>query len=438
MAILSCDTMVALGNSTKNGNTIFAKNSDRPLLESQPLVIYEAEDHEKGEMVNCTYISIPQVSHTYKVLGSKPYWIWGLEHGMNEFNVCIGNEAVWSRESEEKTNGLLGMDLLRLGLERGRTAYESMHIIIDLLETYGQGGNAAVNMEHRYCNAFLLADCNEAWILETCNRRWIAKKVKDVAGISNCYSIETEWDEASSDIKEHAYNEGWISRDVPFNFAKAYTSMNLKLRAALPRKERLNKLLNQAKGNITIDTMRRIQRDHFEGEIIAPRWNPADGIYVSICMHAMMESSSETAASSQIELSDGSNNIWWHAFGLPCISVYAPYSINCKVPKEISVGGKIYSDDSVWWRFEKLQKEIEKDYGTRSSEWREDIEKLEAEFIDSVERDGLTSDAVEQNTTMLLKKVEDMYSKIRKENKPIVDCEHMDINAYERINSGLD
>lgn len=38
--LLSCDTMVALGNSTKSGNVIFAKNSDRPLGESQPLCLF--------------------------------------------------------------------------------------------------------------------------------------------------------------------------------------------------------------------------------------------------------------------------------------------------------------------------------------------------------------------------------------------------------------
>ena len=43
--LLSCDTMVALGNSTKSGNVIFAKNSDRPLGESQPLCLFEAKDY---------------------------------------------------------------------------------------------------------------------------------------------------------------------------------------------------------------------------------------------------------------------------------------------------------------------------------------------------------------------------------------------------------
>ena len=87
------------------------------------------------------------------------------------------------------------MDLLRLGLERGRTAYEALHVITGLLKQYGQGGNAALGMEHRYNNAFLIADDHEAWILDTCGRRWVARRVKDVAGISNCYSTEEQWDE---------------------------------------------------------------------------------------------------------------------------------------------------------------------------------------------------------------------------------------------------
>ena len=114
MEFYSCDTMVALGNSTRSGNILFAKNSDRPVNEAQPLVLFEAADHAPGEELKCTYITIPQVEHTYRVMGSQPYWLWGFEHGMNEHKVVIGNEAVWSKEEEETENGLIGMDLLRL------------------------------------------------------------------------------------------------------------------------------------------------------------------------------------------------------------------------------------------------------------------------------------------------------------------------------------
>ena len=34
---VSCDSLVALGSKTASGRTIFAKNSDRPAAECQPL-----------------------------------------------------------------------------------------------------------------------------------------------------------------------------------------------------------------------------------------------------------------------------------------------------------------------------------------------------------------------------------------------------------------
>lgn len=141
------------GNSAvlRAGQQYYGKNSDRPLGEAQPLVWFPPQDHGDGETVECTYISIPQVPHTYGVLGSRPYWIWGFEMGVNERGVAIGNEAQGSRdESGETQTGLLGMDLLRLGLERGATAREAVEVITGLLEQYGQRGNASRLFERRY------------------------------------------------------------------------------------------------------------------------------------------------------------------------------------------------------------------------------------------------------------------------------------------------
>ena len=82
-------------------------------------------------MVRCTYLEIPQAPETLGVLGSRPWWIWGFEHGVNACGVAIGNEALHTREMPAET-GLLGMDLLRLGLERGRTADDAKRVITDL------------------------------------------------------------------------------------------------------------------------------------------------------------------------------------------------------------------------------------------------------------------------------------------------------------------
>ena len=108
-------------------------------------------------------------------------------------------------------------------------------------------------------------------------------------------------------------------------------------------------------GHITLDTIRAIQRDHFEGESIAPRWSPADGLQVTICMHAMLDTASKTAASSHVELVEGETPVWWSAFGCPCLSVYAPYSVNNALPAELSCAGAKYTPESAWWQFERLQ-----------------------------------------------------------------------------------
>ena len=45
------------------------------------------------------------------------------------------------------------MDLVRLGLERGRTAEEARDVIVQLLETHGQGGNCGLSHPFYYQNA---------------------------------------------------------------------------------------------------------------------------------------------------------------------------------------------------------------------------------------------------------------------------------------------
>src|SRR5688572_24088961 len=139
MRPFSCDTMVALGNATQNGQTIFAKNSDRPANECQPLVLEERQQHRPGAVVRCQFVTLPQATTTYRHVGSRPYWCWGYEHGFNEHQVVIGNEALPSKLPEATEPKLIGMEILRLGLERSRTAAEAVAVMTDLISHYGQG-----------------------------------------------------------------------------------------------------------------------------------------------------------------------------------------------------------------------------------------------------------------------------------------------------------
>lgn len=350
----SCDTMVATGRATASGQMMVAKNSDRPRGEAQPLYWQPAATHGPDDTLACTYITIPQVPHTYAVTGSKPAWMWGFEFGANEHGLVIANEAVWSKEPVERKNGLIGMDLLRLGLERAKTAREALDVITSLLEQYGQGGKCWQHGSHRYHNLFLLADGQEAIVLETSRRRWIAKRVEDVWALSNCYSIETEWDWASGDIVEHAVRNGWAGADGRFNFAKVYGLSDHRLHNALARQRRALKLLQLAHGRIDDTVLRSILRDHFEGELIAPRTSPADALYVTICMHG--NPASVTAAGAVFTL--GKTLGWQHCFGTPCCGMFRPVFFGKPLPPS-------WTDETgAWLQWTGLRDHIEADYET--------------------------------------------------------------------------
>ncbi len=203
-----CDTFVALSNATLDGSVIFGKNSDRPEGEIQDVVTFPEQTYSQGEQVQCTYIQIPQVEHTHAVILSKPRWMWGAEMGANECGVVIGNEAVWTNQPYQST-GLLGMDLVRLGLERGETAFAALQVIVDLLEQYGQGGNCAEHFSFTYHNSFLLVDRKEAWVLETAGKYWVAERVtQGTRSISNNLSIRSAGDLRHPDVVHDAVAQG--------------------------------------------------------------------------------------------------------------------------------------------------------------------------------------------------------------------------------------
>ena len=89
--------------------------------------------------------------------------MYGAEMGANEYGVVIGNEAVWTKiDIDSGDRALLGMDLVRLGLERGKTSREALDVITQLLETHGQGGPCAENDPlFTYHNSFLICDVDE-------------------------------------------------------------------------------------------------------------------------------------------------------------------------------------------------------------------------------------------------------------------------------------
>ena len=281
-----CDTIVATGDATHDGITLFGKNSDREPNEAQFIFQVPAGDHPDDSFVQCTYICIPQVKHTHAVLLSRPFWMWGAEMGANEHGLVIGNEAVFTRIPYEKTNSLTGMDLLRLALERAETAGRAVSVITSLIEAYGQGGNCGFRNKMFYHNSFMIADPKETWVLETAGKHWAARKISGVYAISNRLSIEDEWDLASDELVSHAVRKGWCKSESDFSFARCYSDLLYTgLSSSKGRRERAMALLQSKAGRIRTSDMAEILRDHGPSNHAA--WKPDKGlIRSSICCHA--------------------------------------------------------------------------------------------------------------------------------------------------------
>ena len=373
-----CDTLVALANATEDGSVIFGKNSDRPPNEAQVIRRFPGMRHGKGETVKCTYLEIPQVSETYEVLLSCPFWIWGAEMGTNEWGVAIGNEAVWSKEEYADT-GLLGMDLLRLGLERGQSAVEALDIITQLLEAYGQGGNCFFNESLKYHNSFIIADSVEAWVLETADRHWVAQQVQDVRSISNGYTIGRQWDLASAGVVENAIDKGWCLSKKDFDFADCYGDGNMEaFMHCCERTDRSQELLEDHKGRINVPLMMGFLKDH-EGYTVN-NWNP-DKQEHTLCMHAGPDVMSHSTASYVGHLKKEAGVHWMTGGSTPCLSAYIPFFIGTQIPEIFTRGGEKFNDNSFWWSHEKLVRKVQQNYHNLASSLQSDLEAIQKDFL---------------------------------------------------------
>jgi dipeptidase len=332
--------------------------------------------------VKCTYIEIPQVRRTHAVLLAKPFWIWGAEMGANEHGLAIGNEAVFSKIPAQKREALLGMDLLRLALERAATARQGVEVITALLEAHGQGGDASFAHSMAYHNSYLLADPAEAWVLETVDRHWAAKRVEGIYTISNCLTIQDNFDLASADLVSTAVERGWCRGETDFDFARCYSDfLFTRFSDGHNRCSRTRSVLEGERGAITAGTLAGTLRDHGldEGE-----YRPARGLLgAAVCMHAAFGPVrfSQTTGSLISQLDPRGATHFVTGTAAPCTGIFKPVWIDA-APDFGPAPEGTHDPATLFWSHEVLHRATLRDYPARARAYRADRDRLETEFIE--------------------------------------------------------
>lgn len=344
-----CDTLAIV----ESGRVLWAKNSDRDANEAQQLDWRPRQTHPPGTRLRCTHLEIPQAALTHAVLLSRPFWMWGAEMGTNEHGVTIGNEAVFTRQKQAVT-GLTGMDLLRLALERASTAEQAVQTIVALLETHGQGGRCGwENPRFTYNNSFLVADPRQVFVLETAGRFHAVEEVRGARSISNGLTIPS--------------------------FARQHSDrVKTRVSACQIRQARTQALANRVTQPYELA---RVLRDHGQGRT-TPHYSWLNGGMDSPCMHAGgVLAASQTTASWIAELSPHGCRHWVTATAAPCVSLFKPVQVD----QPLDLGPdpcQHYDGNTLWWRHERLHRQVLRDPATLGSLFLAERDETEAAWFD--------------------------------------------------------
>lgn len=393
-----CDTILAPPVSTTSASMLYGKNSDRQRNEAQAVQLHRGALHRGGEEVRCTYIAIPQTRQTYSVLLCRPFWMWGAEMGANEHGVVIGNQAVHALAPAQEQEALLGDDLVRLGLERARSAQEAVDIITTLLGKYGQGGNNGHLTRSYFNNAFMIADATQAFVLETLGREWLIENVAGVRAMSNRYSIDAAQG-VSAGLPSLIRESGW-STDETVSYAERIANPDREhIGYASARRHCSTSLLKLHDGEITALKMMRILRDHGDGAGHVSGWQDECAMRRTVCMHAGAENSPGQTTGSMVSDVMGSQAVHWvTGSAAPCTSIFKPVLLDSPLPQTEGLTPTDRFDPAqLWWRHEQLHRAaLMGDFDGFLRKIGEERDALEAQFDQRIKAVLSGGDAAER------------------------------------------
>ena len=183
----ACTNFLVTKGASVDGSTMISYAADSHVLYGE-LYHYPAADYPEGAMRDLydwdsgRYLGqIPEVSHTYNVVGN-----------MNEWQLAIGETTYGGLECLWEGEGLMDYGtLIYISLQRCKTAREAIRNIAELTAKYGYISEG---------ESFSIADTEEVWIMEMIGKGkfekgmvWVARRIPDgyVCGHANQARITT-------------------------------------------------------------------------------------------------------------------------------------------------------------------------------------------------------------------------------------------------------
>jgi len=396
----ACTNFIIAKGAGKDGSSFLTYAADAGGF-MEPLFFVPAGKHGPDEKVDIydwdtgRFLGqIDQAAETYKVVGN-----------MNEYQLAIGETTFTGLDSLRDTTGIIDYgSLIRLALQRAKTAREAIDIIDDLTSRYGYYSTG---------ESFSLVDKNEAWIMELHPKGvddkgivWAARRVPEghIAAHANQARIRNlpQNDSGtlfSKDVETFARKKGiWKSYQGNFSFADTYNPLDPSgtlfcegrvwrfYTLAAPSMElspdywRAVKntepypLFIKPDNKIGVEDLKVWMRDHFEGTdydmtvglAAGPygcpyRWKSlrwqVEGDTINNYAWERPIATQQTAwsmiAQMRSEMPDEVGGVFWYGVDAASTSCYLPiYTTITEVPKPLASGGIDRFDwDTMFWTF---------------------------------------------------------------------------------------
>lgn len=346
-AAFACTNLIVTKGASSDGSVMITYAADShtrygaisfyPAADHQPGTRCEIYHYENGKLLG----TIPEAAQTYSVI-----------QFMNEHQVAIGETTFGGLDSLSSQPGAI-MDygsLMRVGLQRSKTAREVIRVMTDLVARYGYASGG---------ESFSISDAEEAWIMEI--------------------------------IGKGRYEKGavWVARKVPDGYAA--NRLPLWVKPDSP---------------ITLQQMMAAMRDHYEdtpldmrhdlgaGPYMLPyRWRPMEfkvdsATYLCERAIATQQTGYSFVAQSRNWLPSPIGGVFWFGVDDADGCVYAPMYCGIKnVPESFAWGnGSMisWSGNSAFWTFNQVNNWAYTRYNMIHPEIEEYQEKLEKQFIDEL------------------------------------------------------